>query len=194
MALDAIYLDLDGVLCDFAKGVAKLAGVNPAAMNGPVNCHWWGVVDVLSAQHGREWSREEFLQLIDDAGHDFWTGLEKYPWCDDLYELCTSFAPTVIMTSPGRDPSSASGKMQWINENLRDVRRFAITPCKHHMSHPNSLLIDDSTEFCGKFSEHGGEVYLFPQPWSDPENWHTRDRLAEVQALLERMSSRCRIK
>ena len=92
------------------------------------------------------------------------------------------------MTSPSIVPKSASGKMEWILSNLPTSDRFAITPCKHHMSHPGALLIDDSVEGCAKFREHGGDAYLFPQPWSDKKNWKKRDPLQEIRFLLEELA------
>ena len=188
MALTAIYLDLDGVLVDLCGGIAKVTGVDRSKFYGPLNSHWRGAADVLTHETGEEWDEDRVLGIFEEHGHDFWENLEKYPWADELYDMCRRFAPTVIMTSPAHIPSCASGKMAWIRDNLEDVERFAITPCKHHMSHPGALLIDDSTEGCEKFREYGGDAFLFPQPWSDPHGWASRDALTEIQAILEYMS------
>lgn len=189
MAFDSIYLDLDGVLVDLHTAMARRVGVDAALMYGPLNNHWGALPEVFEHATGEEWDQERIGGLFEEWGHDFWARLPKYPWCDELYELCRSTAPTVIMTSPGQVPSSASGKMQWIRDNLPDVERFAITPCKHELAHPNTLLIDDSTEFCEKFTAHGGIAYLFPQPWSDPAGWAERDALAEIRDLFARLSA-----
>lgn len=188
MALNSIYLDLDGVLVDFMGGVARLTGVDNAHFYSSRNTHFWGLTEILEEQTGELWPKDKFWRLIDDAGHDFWGALEKYPWADALYDLCRASAPTVIMTSPGMHPSSASGKMAWIRDNLPDARRFAITPCKHHMSHPGALLIDDSPPNYDLFTEHGGVCYLFPQPWTDP-NWYDRDCLSELRMLIEQLKA-----
>jgi 5'(3')-deoxyribonucleotidase len=182
--LNAIYLDLDGVLVDFLGGLAEVADVDPDSLRSCT--HYWGVTEVLARETGRPWSVEDFWGLIEKGGHSLWANLNKYPWCDDLYALCCSFAPTVIMTSPGKHPSSASGKMEWIQKNLPNVERFAITPCKHHMSHPGAILIDDNPEGCSQFMLHGGAAYLFPQNWNT-EDWESRDRLREIRDLLEAM-------
>lgn len=191
--LDVIYLDMDGVLVDFMAGVARVTGVDRSCFYGMDNTHFWGVIEILEEQTGQPWTKEDFWKMVEDGGHDFWATLEKYPWADELYDLCRSLAPTVIMTSPGTHSSSASGKMAWIQSNLPDVERFAITPCKHHMSHPGALLIDDSTEYCAKFEQYGGVAYLFPQPWSDPSRWRDRRPLEEIRNLLERLKGRARI-
>jgi 5'(3')-deoxyribonucleotidase len=180
--LNAIYLDLDGVLVDFLGGLAKVAGVDADRMRA--STHWWAVNDIISESWGRPFEEEDFLALLEKGGHDMWANLEKFPWCDELYQMCKSYAPTVIMTKPGAHPSSASGKMEWIQKNLPDVERFAITPCKHHMSHPGAILIDDNPVGCEKFAQHGGSVYCFPQPWNT-EDWESRDRLAEIREHLE---------
>lgn len=188
MALTAVYLDLDGVLVDLAAGIANAVGVDRALMYGPRNNHWRGVSDVLTEETGEHWDEDRLLDYLGELGHDFWVGLEKYPWCDELYELCSSFAPTVLMTYPARSPFSASGKMQWIMENLPHAERFSITSCKHHLSRADAVLIDDSVEFCELFRKHKGQTYLFPQPWSDPDGWAERDALSEIRAILQRLS------
>lgn len=189
MALACIYLDLDGVLVDLCGGVARALDLPPASFYGPLNNHWHGIADVVSHETGEHWDDPRLLEFFAEQGHDFWARLEKYPWCDELYDMCRKFAPTVIMTSPAHIPSSASGKMQWIMENLEDVDRFAITPCKHHMSHPGALLIDDSQDGCDAFRNYGGEAYVFPQPWSDPAGWAARDALTEIHDLLRHLSA-----
>lgn len=189
MALDAIYLDMDGVLVDLCGGIAEALGIPRAPFYGPLHKNWEAITDVLEHETGEEWSEEKLLGKFREWGHEFWVGLEKYPWADELYGMCQEVAPTVIMTFPAHIPTAASGKMEWIFTNLPGCERYAITSCKHHLSHPGALLIDDSVEFCGKFQEHGGDAYLFPQPWSDPSNWATRDALSEIAELLKRFSA-----
>jgi len=180
---------MDGVLVDLCDGVARAVGVETAPFYGPLNTHWRGVADVLTQLTGDEWTEARLLDMFRELGPDFWTGLRKYPWADDLLALCESFSPTVIMTSPANIPTAASGKMEWLFTNFPHVERYSITSCKHHLSHPGALLIDDSVEFCAKFEEHDGVAYLFPQPWSDPEGWAARDALAEIEALLRRQAA-----
>lgn len=62
-----IYLDMDGVLCDFVGAACKLHGRDPATVT-----HWnffkdWGM------------TAEEFWRPIHEAGEDFWANLEPYP-------------------------------------------------------------------------------------------------------------------
>ena len=189
MALKCVYLDMDGVLADLCDGIARAVGVETTPFYGPLNTHWRGVADVLTHLTEEEWSEARLLEMFKEIGHDFWVGLRKYPWADELFAMCESFAPTVIMTSPADIPSAASGKMEWLHANYPQAKRYAITSCKHHLSHPDSVLIDDSVEFCEEFVKHGGNAYLFPQPWSDPDGWAARDALAEIRELLERVSA-----
>jgi 5'(3')-deoxyribonucleotidase len=188
MGLSAVYLDMDGVLVDLMDGIAKMLDVEVAPFYGPLHDSWEAVSVVLKHVTGEEWTEERLMATIAERGLDFWIGLRKYPWADELLALCEGFAPTVLMTSPAHLPVAAAGKMEWIFKNFPHVERYSITSCKHHLSRPDAVLIDDSVEFCEKFREHGGVAYLFPQPWSDPSGWASRDALAEICELLERTS------
>lgn len=183
--LKAIYLDLDGVCVDMWKGIADLVGMDRDLFYTKEHSNYDACTKILGKHLGRDnFQSKDFVALMATGGWELWANLPKFPWTDDLFELCRSTVPTVIMTRPAPNPESAHGKMAWIQKNYPDIERFAITPCKHHLAHPGGLLIDDSVEGTAKFREHGGWAYTFPQPWNDP-NWENRDPLQEIRDQIK---------
>lgn len=187
MATSCIYLDLDGVMIDLYGEVCRVLGGTGREPYERVpgidhEVIWKEIIPEIT---GEEWTQDDLKKFFVDAGMEFWVDLPKYPWADELWELCNSVAPTVIMTSPWEIPSAAAGKMMWMNDNLPKLKRSAITDVKHHFSHPGAFLIDDRADTCELFRDpkYGGQAYTFPQPWSCLD-WHGRDPLAELRALL----------
>jgi 5'(3')-deoxyribonucleotidase len=202
MALTSIYLDLDGVILDFMKGFADLKGLDRELFYSNKANHFWALSEIISEVQGTLYTQDDLKQDIEAAGPDFWVNLPKYPWADDLIELCRSNAVTTIMSAPMvESPSSGSGKLMWIRDNWPDWNHFSLSPVKHHMAHPGALLIDDNREGCELFRDpaknhpelavkpQGGHAYLFPQPWSLPGEWMNHDPLSEIAALIEQLKA-----
>lgn len=174
MALLSIYLDMDGVLVSFTHASMSLYVEEPDidAVDG-----WDMIPSVLTRQLGREVTSEEFWNKVSDQGQEFWASIPWYEWGRRLFELCAEFAPVVLMSTPTEDPDCSAGKIKWIQRHMpKDWhRRYALTPCKHHMAHEGALLIDDSDKNCELFREHGGQAVLFPQPWNAKRDHHMID-------------------
>lgn len=195
--LSAIYLDMDGVLVDFVGGVFRLYELDPNLRREVKG--WDGIPSVLSVYSGREISDAVMWQEIAKAGAAFWEELAWLPWGREVYMTCAAKAPTVLMTTPSPDPSSAAGKVTWIHRNMPPGQRFALagkTPkgepgsCKHHMAHPGALLIDDGQHNVDQFTAHHGDALLIPAPWNDSAQWPTQaDVLTLVSATLSKYSA-----
>lgn len=189
MPIKAIYLDCDGVIVNFVQGCLKLWDLDFVDDKpGFHQINGWDHMPVfLSEQLGREVSESEFWEVIASKGSDFWADLDWLPWGKEVFNLCREHTDAVVlMTTPTEEPSCAAGKIEWINRNMPEDwrRRYALTPCKHHMAHPGAVLIDDSPDNNANFRAHGGSSFMWPMPWNDPE-WHTRDPLAELRYFLE---------
>lgn len=167
--LKCIYLDMDGVIVDFVGAALALYGVSSSAQTKITS--WDGIPVLLTHALQQQVTDQMFWARIDNAGARFWAKLEWTPWGKKVFDLCCQFAPVVLMSTPTRHPSSAAGKLEWINANMDHgwTRRFALTPCKHHMAHPGAILIDDYDQNCSMFEEHGGRAFLFPAPWNEKE-------------------------
>jgi len=194
--LSAIYLDLDGVVADFHSGWCDLWEIDRSNVDKITSWHL-GLQAAAEVRLGYTMSMDQVWMTLEDAGAEWWANLPLLPWANDLVELCQTHAPVVFMTSPALSPSRSAtrtntscltGKIMWMEKHFPEITRWAITPVKHHMSHPGALLIDDSTHGCDVFQKHGGEVYLFPRPWSATD-WATRDPLAEIAQKLASLTT-----
>jgi 5'(3')-deoxyribonucleotidase len=170
-----IYLDMDGVLVNFAEGVANILGDPPNKITSWNVCEWYGITG------NTLW---RVLEPINNsqAQEDFWTMLRPYGWCDQLIrELETYDLDIILTTTPTTSSRSLSGKASWINSYLpRFNRSFIMTPRKELLS-KEGILIDDSNYNVEEFERRGGKAILFPQPWNS--NRHVDGRKAAMEYI-----------
>lgn len=174
MTLKAIYLDMDGVLVDLVRHTYRTVIANPAEEDLVEKLYqetttWDGIHKAIAKHLDPDFGEMDLYDVWAKGGQEFWASI---PWSSHgkkLYEMCSRYAPVVLMTTPTIEPSCAAGKMEWIQRNLpKDgQRRYALSPCKHHMAHPGALLIDDGEHNFDRFREHNGEAFLWPGPWNE---------------------------
>jgi len=180
MKIHTIYLDMDGVLANFVGAAARAFGFTEAELlkrwvPGEYSVH---KPLGLEAEH-LLWAR---LNL---KGRSFWSEIELYPWAEELWALCSSFAPTFIATSPARDPDSSAGKVEWLQRwRGTEFRDYVITPKKELLATPGALLIDDLEANVDKWRERGGRAVLFPQIWNASHPWIS-ERVDTVRMALK---------
>lgn len=132
-----VFLDMDGVLCDFFEEYAKLAG-NPKDGTGRYNYR-----NIPPAK-----TDPTLNKMI---GTDFFARLPKFPTADSLVSMVTKiFGHYNICSSPlrGDHENSAHHKKVWLRDNLaQQPARVIITPRKEkHAVQPDgtpNVLIDD---------------------------------------------------
>jgi 5'(3')-deoxyribonucleotidase len=157
-----IFLDMDGVCCDFASAAAAACHHAGEAITQWNMARQFGITD------------EEFWRAVDAGSEDFWANLRAYPWFPAIHEALKEQGSVYITTTPSQSPRSFAGKTRWLHGYFgRDFRDFIFTPHKHLLAAPGRVLIDDNAEMCKRFEEHGGRAILFPQPWNDapPESF-----------------------
>ena len=186
MRLSAIYLDMDGVLVDFVGGVLREFGCDP---KGAKNVRSWdGIPAEISRQLGRTVSDGEMWGKNEGAA--FWAGLEWLPLGRELLSVCESSGlPVVFMSTPCADPYSAAGKLIWLAKHVPDgARRYALSPCKHHMAHRGAILIDDGPHNVDRFQAHDGLAFLWPATWNEYGCSPSRSALERVGQILRMRS------
>lgn len=181
MRIKTIFVDMDGVLCDWVGGVCRLLGRDQA----DIEANWSANGDIcpqLGVTMNELWAR------IDAEGSEFWSGLSPYPWAHDLWALCNSVAPTVVLTSPSWHPSSLVGKLEWLNTHAGHAgypfRNYLIGPQKAACAAAGKLLIDDRDKLCSEFLAAGGRSLLFPRLWNSARD-SAADPMTVVKAALE---------
>lgn len=191
--ITAIYLDMDGVICDFVSAALQLHKKDPSRVR-----ETWprGKYDALPSLCGWK-SEKRFWDLIDANSVDvtyntrsFWIDrVEAYPWADRLWDICEARAPTWILTSPSRSAWSAYGKIQWLkNWKGEKFRQYVIAPEKHHIARPHALLIDDNPRNIRAWGKRGGAAILFPRLWNEryKQHDHAFDIVVDELALCFR--------
>lgn len=173
-----IFLDQDGVLCDWIGGVCKLFGLphTAAAENWPDPADDYGILKVIGC------TKEELWAEVDKAGAQFWADLYAFPWVQDLWDTCSRVAPTTILTTPGYHSNctpesvaaSVQGKHMWLNKHLGDGKFFDkvyMGKNKFFGGAEGHVLIDDRDPVGKTFIEGGGKHILFPLAWNARANF-----------------------
>ena len=178
--MPTIYLDMDGVCCDF-YGAALQAIGHPGEATGKWNFY-----------KGFGLTTDQFWAIIHSKGEAFWADMPEYPWFGDLYDSLCRQGDVLFLTSPSQDPACASGKMKWLQSRFSrefDNFIFARRPHKHLLATPSAWLIDDHTATVKRFVEAGGNGILFPRPWNEA-NPHGFDPPYELPyTYVERMEA-----
>lgn len=159
-----VFLDMDGVLVDFAKAAFKLHGVNykhyPTGFG-------WDIVGAINSIAHNPISEQNFWGKMDEY---FWATLPKTSLCDILVaDAAKCFEPeNIFILTSGGSPAAASGKIRWISHNLPAYMQMnvLIGAHKHLLAGPGTLLIDDCDQQVDNFRAAGGEAILVPRPWN----------------------------
>jgi 5'(3')-deoxyribonucleotidase len=129
-----VYLDMDGVICDFIGDVRK---VHPDM---------------------EDWAPDEKLWPAVCSIPNFWENMSWMPDGKELWEYLKKFE-VIILSAPTRnDLRSPSGKLKWIHDNLGFDTNFIFTRTgkKKLLARPDSILIDDLKGTIKNWNEAGG--------------------------------------
>ena len=133
-----IYCDLDGVLTDWDKAVAKLS---------------LGSVESLQKRGGDSL----LFGVIGKAGVKFWSQMDWMPDGKELWDYINQY-PVKVISAPTKDPASKRGKNIWIDIELgKDVDRILVpSKQKKEFASPQGILIDDREDNVKEWRLAGG--------------------------------------
>ena len=155
-----LFLDLDGFLVNWTKGVCDLFSVD------------YREPDVYDVSKMLGISKNQMWKKIDDEGYLFWSNLEKYPWFEEMIERIKLVDKDFcLLTSPSKCPNCVKGKLEWIHKHFgNNFRNYIFAPAKlkKELAGPNKVLIDDRLSNIKEWGENSGYGILFPQPYNYP--------------------------
>jgi len=175
MKYECVFLDMDGVLCNFIKAAHEVHGREYIHDEYPRGC--WEIADHWGIPVNDFWGGI-------DAKYDFWETLQPYPWMNELIDLARSAGEEVkLLTSPSKSPLCFYGKRAWATANLPHDIELIICKSKKLLATPNRLLIDDGDHNVKPWRAANGDAILFPQPWNDAYDLR-HDPMGHVREVL----------
>lgn len=168
-----IYLDLDGVCCDFNKAALAIFGREDLILHKDYSISkLMGLTD------------KEFWEEITKKKENFWRDLEEYPWFDEMYKELKKIGDVYFCSAPTLDPNCVKGKLMWLQDRLGfNFKNYIFIGDKFLLARKDNFLIDDFEDQCKKFGDHGGKIVLFPQEWN--KNRDINNRLEFVLSSIQ---------
>lgn len=174
--IKTVFLDLDGCLVDFRRGVHKAFDIPYDYATLSNKWLFW-----------EDWNDVTFDEVDSICTIDFWAGLR---WTHDGKEILKlveeKFDNIYLLTTPMSNLQSATGKMLWVQRHLpKYIKRIIITQApKSLLARPDTLLIDDKNKNVEEFYKVGGEAILLPRPWNKLHGW-SNETLTVIKNSLE---------
>jgi 5'(3')-deoxyribonucleotidase len=142
-----LYIDMDGVLCDFFGEWARGHGV----------------------AHYKQIDKNDIKASLDKIGtkaEEFFANLPKLPGADELLRAAQAFGGYTILSSPleRNEAASIKGKQEWIAKHLQAYPPkniiFERNKAKYADAHgAKNLLVDDYGVNVRAWNEAGGEAF-----------------------------------
>ena len=151
-----IYLDLDGVIINWVKGIFNWFEIpyDPSKVT-----HWDSMYEITNTTKQGFWTKIKFSA--------FWENLDFYPDSRLFIDRIKKYGEVILLSSPAY--GCAGYRQNWIEKNLPEFfnnGHYILTPSKWTCAHKNTILIDDSDENYQKFIQNGGNAIIYPQPWN----------------------------
>lgn len=151
-----IWLDMDGVLCDFQRGIMKFKGLPMSHFDFYDKPISWG------------WCTDQWPEVLDQLDRKFWVELPWAPGAAKLLELVKRRTDKIgILSDHCLRHTSVEGKIEWIKANIPELASNCFFgKAKHLFAHKDSILIDDGDHNIKAFEAAGGKGILVPRLWN----------------------------
>lgn len=177
--VDTIYLDMDGPLASWTRGVFKLFGINDKTEIDVKS--WNGVGSMVDGGLEAVW------EAIRKAGEKFWRELPIQPWARKLFSRLNQMnSDIIVLTSPDWTPASYSGKVKWIRKHFPELGsdQLILAQDKHLLSSARCMLIDDKPENIINFEAVGGHGVLFPMPHNNEKIDSKKAHVKQIDKMV----------
>ena len=135
--MNICFLDMDGVIVNFPFTPSYLKSMGTGCPPGEL-AKDWGTIE-------------------------FWVGLPKFSWSDELVKVCRQqFTHVHFLTSTAAGAASLTGKRRWLDHHYPELAsRTVFTQEKYLLGAPGRVLIDDDPWNCRTFEGAGGQAIHF---------------------------------
>lgn len=158
--IETVYLDMDGVLADFHKGVHNVFDRLYNYLSAYRYDFWEDWEEPISRNEVNSICNKDFWKNLEwmHDGHDILREVTKYFKIKQIY----------LLTAPMPNVESATGKWMWVQNHLFEYyKQTIITQApKYLFAKPGTLLIDDKDSNVEEFVAAGGDAILVPRPWN----------------------------
>ena len=166
----AVWLDMDGVLCDWFAATCELHGYDPAQYPADT----WDIAGVFGITT---------KQLFRPMTTDWWAWLKPTPEYHWLREILRYRRDVAILTTP-YDERSRQGKEFWAMLNWPGPQlMFADDGDKARFARPGDVLLDDCDHNVEAWRAAGGVGILVPRRWNS--GWRDTDTRGALEELLD---------
>lgn len=142
-----LFVDLDGVLADFVKGVTAMLG----------EPHDENKYESDKNYRNRMW---DTIEKYSHIGGELWYDLDLMPDAMTLWNYVKKYDPQILTaTGTSTREHTANQKQRWVAEKLGRNVKLNMTQTareKAKYAHPNYILIDDKEKAIRPWKEAGG--------------------------------------
>lgn len=172
MKINKLFLDLDGVICDFDNGIYSV--VSKLIEDGEfiktlTDIEKKNAISIWKILRPEKESGVRTVMKNPDFKNtirkfiayekDWWANLKWTSDGKELWDYVKQYNPTILSSSLG-GTNATPGKTQWVKKNLGDNVKCDIIDDKETLATPDSLLIDDRSQIVKKFADAGGQIIL----------------------------------
>jgi len=151
-----IFLDVDGVICNWTLGFADLAKIpeSKRPIGGNLEFRW--AEDTVKPRSIWSYKLDQF----------FWSELPAYPYAAALVQTVEKFDKNFrFLTASPNESAFHSGRAQWIKREFGTKYLDKLIICCKDKSFcaRNNVLIDDKQRNIDSFCNNGGYGYLWKE-------------------------------
>lgn len=167
-----IYVDMDGVLTDFDKGIYEIVARFGSdtklreSLSKEDQTNLEVIHDILMTEKDsgvrmvlKNSDYKNTVRAMIYLDPKWWETLSWMPDGEKLWGYLKKLNVEVLTSSFGHTNSSA-GKKKWVADHLGPTVKMTIIDDKEDLARPDALLIDDRRQIVDLFADAGGQIIL----------------------------------